>query len=433
MTAALSSRPRLRPDVVLGPEVGSGATRVHHVKDPRAGCYYRVGVREFFVMSRLDGRHTLAQIAEEYADRFDRRLGPDQWRQLFTLLGRRQLVDGMADEASLERTRAARAEREKGQRNPLRRRMPLAHPDRFCAAAAARLRPLFTLWFLVPALLAVTALEAFVATHAVALASDLRAGPGLLGLSGPVTATVLAIVATWLYSWPHELAHGVTCRHFGGTVPEIGMMWRFPLIAPYCRTDDIVLFGRRSARIATAFAGMFTTLLLLFPVLGWWALTSRGGLGHAVASGILLIGSAATLANLLPFLQLDGYMMVNHALGTADLRADSYRWWRHLLGWHRPEHRSAARAYPRSARWIYTGYGIATGLFLVAGGALLVTIWYRTMASWWGAPVAVGLLLGEAAAVTALLVLAVRRRRSGGSPTRSEAAQPSPPAEAPHA
>ena len=64
-------------------------------------------------------------------------------------------------------------------------------------------------------------------------------------------------------------------------------MWRFPMLAPYCKVDDIVLFTPRR-RVATAFAGVFVSMLALLPFAAIWALAPQGGLVHDIAGSILL-------------------------------------------------------------------------------------------------------------------------------------------------
>jgi putative peptide zinc metalloprotease protein len=382
-------QPRLRPEITLGPAMRSGTTVVHHVKDARTGWYYRVGPREHFLMSRMDGARTVAEIGAEYADRFDRRLADQHWQQLFALLGRRQMLAGAADEAALDRLAGAYRDSQAAARSGLRRRWPLFAPDRLCAVLAAGLRWCYRPWAVLPALLAVVLMEAYVLTHLEPLGADMRAGPGL-GWTLP-----LASVLVWLTVCVHELAHGVTCRHFGGTVAEIGLMWRFLMLAPYCKVDDIVLFPRRRQRVYTAFAGMFGSLLALLPFLVVWAATPAGGV-HAVCAGALVVGSLTTLVNLVPFLQLDGYAMLGNALGMADLRQETYRWWRAAL-------RREAAGYRRADRRVYLLYGLASVLCGAAAWAGLLVVWYRQLAGWFGGPAAAIVLAAETAVLLALV------------------------------
>lgn len=399
--AALAATPALREDVVLGPGLRHGGGVVHHVKDPSTGWFYRVGPREYFIMSRLDGRHTLGDIAVEYLGAFDRRLGQEHWAQIFTMLGTRQLLAGAAEPAALSRLADAHAERARADRSPMRRRAALFHPDAWCATMARRLRWAYTAWFAAPALLAVLALEVFVAVHLTGLAADARAGAGLWW------SVPTGLAGLWVIAALHEAAHGVTCKHFGGTVPEIGVMWRFPMFAPYCKTDDVVLFHRRRARVLTAFAGVFVSLLALLPVLTWWALSAGHPVGRGLAAGLLLFGSVTAWLNLVPLFQLDGYHMLAHALRAGDLRTETVRYAGLVL------RRDPRRlAYGRADRWIYGVYGTVSAVALAGGYVALCAFWFVSLDRWAGPWIAAAVPAGVTLLVLGFLAYARRRASS---------------------
>ena len=410
MTGTDYDLPRLRPDVVLGPALRSGPKTVHHVKDPRTGCYYRVGPREHFIMGLMDGRHTLQDIGRRYNDTYDRRLGPEHWQQVFTMLGRYQLLDGYTDPAALDRIRQTHEAKQSGRQSWRRRRWVMLHPDRICADLAGRLAFAFRAAFVVPAFLLLAAVQVFVWTHAGTLAHE-----ATHQRTWAVTVP-LSMALFWLITVLHEFAHGVTCRHFGGTVTEIGLSWRFPMMTPYCRTDDIVLFHRRRARVGTAFAGVFVTLLALVPVLGWWWLAGDGSPGRRLAAGLLLFGSGAAAMSLLPILRSDGYVMLTHALDIADLRRESYRFWRLRLRRRDPAAQARLAAYPRRDARVYALYGIGSLLVLALGYCGLMWLWFGSLRHWVGPGWAVTVLAAETAVLLAALSPALRGRSAEGRP-----------------
>jgi putative peptide zinc metalloprotease protein len=392
--------PRLRPDIVLGPALRSGESVVHYVKDQRTGWFYRIGPRERFIMSRLDGRRTLHEIAAEYATRFDREITPQHWGQILASLDKRQLLTSASAEALSELSAAHRTVRRRG-RWLLLRRMPLFHPDALCTALAGRLRVLFTWWFVVPALAVVVALGAFVLSHVRQLSAD-QQGAGAAWVAVP-----LVVVGSWLVIAVHEIAHGVACKHYGGEVREIGLMW---LLIPYCKTDDVLLIGSRRARVATAFAGIFAHMLVLLPVLIWWWLSAGHPLSRGVAAGVLLSGGLTAIANLMPFLRLDGYHMLTHTLGVADLTVEARRYWRRVLTAWSTAGRGGLRVYRPADHWVYAGYGVATAAVLAGGYTALFLVWLTYLERWFGTAPAVVLLIGETAAILAIRTLVHRRR-----------------------
>ncbi len=404
MTGTGYELPRLRPEVVLGPPLRSGPTVVHHVKDPATGHYYRIGPREHFIMRRMDGTHTLDDISREYAGTYDRLLGQDSWAQMFTLLSRRQLLDGLAEDAALARLKAEYEAKRPDRGTWFQKRWVLLRPDSLCTTLARRFR--FALYpaFVVPMLLVAVALQVFVWSHVPTLVTDASHRT-----SWPITVPV-SLALIWATTAAHELAHGVTCKHFGGSVAEIGVRWRFPMIAAYCRTDDIMLFHRRSARVATAFAGVFVNMVTLLPVMLLWWLTPGWPLGHSLAAGLSLFGSVGVIVNLLPFLQLDGYAMLAHMLDMADLKRECVRFWRLRLGGRTPEIRELMRAYPARDVWIYTLYGVFSLLFLGSAYSLLMWFWYDSLQESLGALPAILVLVAETALVAGLMKYAARVR-----------------------
>ncbi|TCC00489.1 M50 family peptidase [Micromonospora zingiberis] len=397
--SATWARPRLRPGVVLGPGVWRDGKLVHHVMDPETGWYYRVGPREHFLMSRMDGTRGLDDLAGEYATAYQRRLGPENWQQLFGMLHQRQLLHGATDpDALAELTASAAAGAAKARRGPLSARLPLFDPQRLFTRVLPWLAPVFTWWFVVPALLLALAVAGYVVWQLPELA-------GGVGGGRPLPAILIAVVVTWLIVFLHECAHGLTCRHFGGRVTEIGVMWRFPLLAPYCKVDDVVLFTPRR-RVATAFAGVFVSMLALVPFAALRLWGPPDGMLYDLAGTMLLFGTATAAINLVPFLRLDGYHMLSHALNLADLRADTYRFYRRLLR----QGPQAVRDYRPRDRLAYALYGLASALFAGTVLSLLIHYWYTTLARWVGPGWSITILIAEAALLTALLTHHTRRR-----------------------
>ncbi|RFS83513.1 hypothetical protein D0T12_20960 [Actinomadura spongiicola] len=376
--ALAAARPRLRDDIVLGPAVRSGPVLVHNVKDPVVGRYYQIGPREYFVMSRLDGSTSLEEIGVEYAAEFRRRLGDEQWRQILSTLAARRLLTGTeapagaADGASAVPGPAA----EPDKRTLLNARVALLDPQRFFDRILPYLRPLFSAPFVVPALLAVAGLMVMVVVEAGTLAGEAKRL-----WEAPAAGVTVALIL-WLSVAVHEVAHGLTATHFGGGSSEIGVLWRFPVLAPYCRVSDVLLFRRRWHRVCTAFAGVFASLLVLLPVVPLYFLAPEDGVLRHAAAALLLFGTFSAVANFIPFLQLDGYFMLNHALGMQNLRVESYTFLKLWIGHVRRRDGAAAlERYPRRTKIAYALYGVGSVIF----GAVLAcwfAIWLLTLA--WG-------------------------------------------------
>ncbi|GLV91997.1 hypothetical protein Slala04_34510 [Streptomyces lavendulae subsp. lavendulae] len=362
MTGLLGHRPALRPDVLLSPPLLDGPATVHLVKDPVSGASFEIGPKEHFLVSRLDGTRSLAEIGTEYGHAFGRRLGEGNWQQLLALLGsRRLLVGGPPPSAPAPPGGPLRG-------GLLRGTLRLvADADATTARLHRALRPL-----LHPAVLGVLLLGCLAMETALAVSlGELLAAFGWL-LRHPVPLLAVATLM-WLSTALHEFAHGVAARNVGGTVGEIGLRWRLPVAIMYCTVDNYRFLERRRHQLAVASAGAFANLLFLLPFAAWWAALPPGDdPTRRTLAALLLIGSAQALVNLVPLPPLDGYTMLGHGLRVTRLAPASSGYLR-----LRMRDRTAAAAYPARARRLYLGYAVGSAvLVLLLAAGLTGAVWY---------------------------------------------------------
>ncbi|MGW6743144.1 peptidase M50 [Streptomyces sp. NPDC055025] len=374
----LAHRPALRPDVLLSPALLHGPATVHLIKDPEGGAAFEVGVKEYFLISRLDGARSLGEIGEEYAGAFGKRLAEPHWKRLLGLLGARGLLAGAPARPTQAATAAMAATAATAPEAPAAAVVTASGPFngtllrgtmRLVADANATtgrlhrlLRPVLRAPFLLPLTGLLAAMEVLLASALPELAGD------TWWLFHQPVALFAVFTLLWLSTALHELAHGVAARHYGGTVSEIGLRWRLPMAVMYCTVDNYRYLRTRWHQFVVAGAGAFANLLFLLPFLAWWAALPAGDPTRRVLSGLLLLGSVQALVNLLPLPPLDGYTMLGHALRVSRLGPESGRYLRLRLG-----DREAAAAYPRRARTLYLGYAVGSALLVVLILAALAT------------------------------------------------------------
>ncbi|MFG2364734.1 M50 family metallopeptidase [Streptomyces mirabilis] len=368
MTAAsslLERRPARHAEIVLGPPLLCGPRILHLVRDRRTGKDYEIGEKEHFVIERLDGSRTLSEIGTEYARRYGRRLEESSWRQLLTLLAQRNLLDGGPVPAREPSPRPAASAASEGRSNRFRGELVFGDPTALLEWVHRRLRFLFSPYFLVPLLAVLAGMEVHLALHA----RELWHGIGAM-YAQPELA-MIAFSLLWASTGLHELAHGLTCRHFGGRATEVGMRWNLPMVYMYCQADDFLLFRPRWHRVATASAGVVANLVFLLPFLPLWILLPKGDVTRDSIGAMLLIGSVKAALNYLPLPGLDGYVMLQNALNATRLSAETARYLR-LLGRRRRSGKQAALRYPTRARVHHIGFALLLTLVLsaLAGSAL---------------------------------------------------------------
>ncbi|MFJ2134372.1 site-2 protease family protein [Streptomyces sp. NPDC087845] len=372
-------RPALRPGVLLSDALLHGAATVHLIKDTGDGSSFKVGSKEHFLIVRMDGERSLREIGEEYAREYGRRLDGARWQQILRMLGSRGLLAGApagapapavpsapspaVPSAAPSAVSSASSPAPPG-RGVLRGSVRLvADADATTARLHRAVGFLLAPGWLVPLLCLVAAMEAAVVLNIGQLlvnARELFTNPVLL---------VGAATLLWFSTALHELAHGLVARHYGGTVAEIGLRWRLPVVIMYCTVDNYLYLGSRWQRIHTALAGAVMNLLFLLPFCALWLFAPLDAATHDALGALLLLGSVQAFAMLVPFPPLDGYRIASQLCGATELAASTGTYLR-LAARRDP----AAAGYPRRARTAYLAYGLGSVLVLVLiAGAVLAS------------------------------------------------------------
>ncbi|MGK4579050.1 peptidase M50 [Kitasatospora sp. HPMI-4] len=394
----LALRPKVRSGLRFGRPLRRGAAEVHLLRDPAGDRRMEIGAKEHFIIARLDGTRSLAEIGEEYALRFRARLGEPQWQQLLGLLHARGLLDGAPPPVP-------QAPPEPAPSTVLAGRVRLvadapAVLDRLHRASGLARRRLF----LVPLSALVAALLAGVAGHLGTLTDE----------TARLTRQPVALLAVGTLLWAslalHELAHGLVGRAFGGRVGEIGLRWRLPVTYLYCEVEDVRFFARRREQIATAMAGALMNLVFLLPFYPVWALLPAHAQARPFLGGLLLLGTALALANLLPLPPLDGYKALGYALDCLQLATESRRFTALLAVAALRRDATALRVYPVRLRLVYGGYALGCALLAAAVLAALGPLGARLLPARFG-PVA-GYAPALAAAAALVLWMAGRALRA---------------------
>lgn len=384
-------RPRLRPDILFGPILSYGERKACFFKDRGTGRYYRVGLREQFLLRRMDGTRTLAEIDQEYQARFGRSLGPKSWEQIFTLIGKRALLEG-----NVPGDDDAPGEAFKEMALPdgfFTKRFRIVNPNTRLDRLLPWFRFTFTSSFLYIGLAIVAVTEIWFLMHFRAvLDSGWGAARHAAWFVWPLLLALILFAAAI-----HEAAHGLTLRRYGLAVDEMGVIFRYFTFFPYTKIDDVVLLQRKRDQIAVAFSGTFVSLLFVVPFAAIWKGTPAGDGWHELSALMLTSYNFTGLLNLVPFVQLDGYHMTAFLAGRPLLRADAKQhlkdWARALLG-KRPR---PTEAYSFNDRAFLLSYA----LLAVGVSAVFMTVmvlrWYRKMAGWAGPEGSLLIMVGTVA------------------------------------
>jgi multidrug resistance efflux pump len=344
------------------------------VKDPLSGAYYHLGAEEHFLLTQLDGCRDAETVRAAFAERFGQPLDDEELHEFLDLAEARGLLQA-SPVASAIRENPLPALTQSGAPGPepaaapfglrlLYWRKSLFDPDRLFTWLAPKI------WFFWTTAFVVVSAACIVLAAALLWAN--RHGLAQSFLSALRWETALfAWLVLLLVTTCHEFAHGLTCKHHGGEVHEVGLLLIFFMPCFFCNVSDAWLFKEKSKRLWVTLAGGYFELFLWALAVFVWRVTVPNGLVHYLAFVVLAACGVQTLFNFNPLLKLDGYYLLSDGMEVPNLQqraADHVqgrlRWL--LWGAERPE------PDPRS-RFLLT-YGLVSWLYSLAFLALSLVV-----------------------------------------------------------
>ena len=300
---------KLRSDLVIEP-VEENGTPYYVIKDPRAERFYRIKPLEYFLISQFDGRTGLAEIRRRASEEKKVLISDDvltRFAAKFRDLG--LLVDGASKDKTAPTSKRSRWA-------GLTLKFPLANPERLLDWIYPKTKWCFSTGFVAFAAATIVAAIMIAITNRHELAFGLGRVVNLEGLSF-VIATVSIVTIL------HELAHALTCRHFGGRVTDMGFLLLYLLPCFYVNVSDTYLFREKRPRLLVVFAGGYFELFIwAASVLAWRVVATETFVSRALFVVIAVCG-IRSLFNFNPLIKMDGYFLLSDYLGIANLRQEA--------------------------------------------------------------------------------------------------------------
>lgn len=357
-------RPRRIDHWVMERQDASGGEAVYIVKDTEKKRYLKLSEQGAYLWELMDGEHTVRDLALAYLKRF----GAFRVEAVLeSMLGfhaagfvRIQSVDERGPEVA-SMTRWARIQ---AALLPwVTRSFSLRDPD----AALTRLHRRLGRAIYGPvgqALLLVLAIAG-----AALFIRNLALGESYGLSAGAATVAVATLVAFAIHVLFHELAHALTCKHFGREVHRVGVGWYLFLPSAFVDTSDIWMSGKRP-RIAVSWAGPYANFLIsgLAVVLLPFA---HDPTLEAILFQVAVIGYVVAVLNLNPLAEFDGYYMLMDWLEIPNLRSKALGYLGALLWRTEPDVRD-----PRFHR-IGLVYGLLTGGYTLFIALTVLTLYQK--------------------------------------------------------
>lgn len=163
----------------------------------------------------------------------------------------------------------------------------------------------------------------------------------------------------------HEISHGMMCKYYGGRVNQMGLMLFYFSPAMFCDVSDTYLFKRRRHKLAVLFAGIFSQWTMSAVAVILYSLLIRSGTEVPLLFYYAIANLGISMINIIPLVKLDGYWMLSHGLGIANLRTRAFRlFFQWINPWHKEggeqEQQKSAAGREKIFLWLY---GLSAALF----------------------------------------------------------------------
>ena len=362
--AAEHLKVKLRPDLIVQPQFYEGMTH-YVIKDPIALKYFRFKVEEYFLLQQFDGKQNLQDVKRA----FERKYRPQTITVDDLLRFASQLHEaGIAQIDSPDQAQALVRRRKKNQwkkiwqffANILYIKIPVVDPEKMLSGMYPYFRWIYTSWFIAFSVGMMLAALTLVASQWSTFSSRLPDFQSFFNWHSIVYFWCsLAIIKVI-----HEFGHGLTAKHYGGEVHEMGMLFLVLTPALYCDVTDSWLLPSKWKRIWISAAGIYVECFLAsLATFVWW--NTEQGLLNSLSLATMFICSVNTIMfNANPLLRYDGYYVMSDYLEIPNLRVKSTQFFAYLfqekvLGLEIP-----VQSYmPRSRRTLFVVYAIASYLY----------------------------------------------------------------------
>ena len=321
------------------------------LKDPTNDRFYRFREVESFILEQLDGRTRPEQIRTATEKAFGAALSVETLDQFLRRLDSLGLTEGGGRLAAADPSQGRRV---RGDAFYLRFRA--FNPDQLFGRWARRLRFLFGANFLLLSAATVMLSTGVTLVNWPEIVREFRSMFHLQSLLLAWATVIVVILA-------HECAHGLTCKHFGGSVQELGCILIYFQPTFFCNISDAWLFPEKVKRLWVSFAGAYFEIFLWALATLVWRVTEPHTVFNYMALVVMATSGIRTLFNLNPLIKLDGYYLLSDYLEIPNLRWKAFRFLREQIGRVFGATVGRLGQTTRRQRWIYLSYGLLAAVY----------------------------------------------------------------------
>lgn len=362
-----SRPPCLDPDLIVRDDVLDGEPIVGAFKREK-GNYFRFDPPQWQLALLFDGVRSYQEIAELFTASTGAPMDPAEVQSFANTLEDAGFWYKTPQEKNIALNQKLTAER--GRRAGRKSKMSLAHigfsawdPDRYLTWLDGRVgKYVYNRWF------ALSAIVLFCFEASIFATNWSFIGPDIALYFNFVHKDFPDLVEFWLLvcvlGFIHETAHGLTCKHYGGQVHQMGFMFLYLAPCFYCDVTEIWISATKLQRVATIIAGMWIELVICGFAMMVWLNTPPGAWLHDITYQLILLsGIAVVVLNLNPLIKLDGYYLLTEIIGIQDLKERSTAF---LSGWFQSRVlrlQVETIVIPRRRVQLFIFYALASGIY----------------------------------------------------------------------
>ena len=381
-----SRPPRLDPDLVTHEDVLDGEPIVGILQRDRAN-YFRFPPLQWQLAQLFDGERSYEEIAEAFQNQTGVTVAVEEVRAFAEQMDECDFWYKSHQEKNLamrDKLLNQRGRRTKSKINVAHISFSAWDPDRYLGwldgVAGAFI---YSRWCVL------TVLVLFVFETAVVIQNWGFIGPDTALFFNFTQKSLGDFAQFWLLimvvGFLHETAHGLTCKHFGGQVHSMGLMFLYFVPCFFVDVTESWVAATKIQRLATIIAGIWIELVVCGIAMILWLNTPEGGWFHNFAYEIILLtGIAAVAINLNPLIKLDGYYFLTEVIEIPELKERSTAF---LSAWFQARVLRLpidVPIVPRRRVVLFAIYAFLSGLYSYLLLFFVVRLSYRLGSKWLG-------------------------------------------------
>src|SRR3954452_6959096 len=362
--AAEHLKVRLRPDLVVQPQFYEGMTH-YVIKDPLALKYFRFKIEECYLLQQFDGIQNLQDVKKAFEKKYrPQTISIEDLTRFVARLHEAGIIQ--IDSPEQAKVLIRRRRKNKWRKvwsflaNILFIKIPIIDPERLLTGMYPYFRWIFTSYFVTASVGLMLAAVTLVVSQWDLFYSRLPDFQSFFNwwtiFSFWISLAIVKII--------HEFGHGLTAKHYGGEVHEMGMLFLVLTPALYCDVTDSWLLPNKWHRIWISAADIYVELFLASIATFVWFYSEPGLLNSLSMATMFICSINTVMFNANPLLRYDGYYVMADWLEIPNLRIKSTQFFAYLiqekvLGLEIP----VQNYLPRSRRSLFVTYSVASYLY----------------------------------------------------------------------